>query len=145
MSLNNKILNRLLPMNYKDEITKIFCEVDDFCKEFSSQIALLKRGQLSGTVKHRNRSGRMADSEIITILVGYHLGAHKTFKHYYNQIVTMHSDLFPRLVSYNRFVELQQRVFVVDWPSAAKAQWVGSTASSCIWCATSEVNCYRFT
>ena len=113
MSLNNKMLNRLLPMNYKDEITKIFCEVDDFCKEFSSQIALLKRGQLSGDVKHRNRPGRMADSEIITILVGYHLGAHKTFKHYYNQIVTMHSDLFPRLVSYNRFVELQQRVFVV--------------------------------
>jgi hypothetical protein len=55
----------------------------------------------------------MADSEIVTIIVGFHLGAHKTFKHYYNQIVVMHSDLFPHLVSYNSFVELQQRVFIV--------------------------------
>jgi hypothetical protein len=100
-------------MNYRDEITKIFCEVDDFCKDFSSEINQLKRKQLSGSVKHRNRPCRLADSEIITIMVGFHFGAHRTFKHYYNQIVKYHSDLFPGSVSYNRFVELQQRVFVV--------------------------------
>lgn len=113
MSLNIKRLIKLLLMNYKDEITKIFCEVDDFCKEFSSEITKLKQKQLSGKVKHRNRASRLSDSEIITIMIGFHLGAHRTFKHYYTQIVMHQTDLFPHQVSYNRFVRLQQRVFVV--------------------------------
>jgi len=101
-------------MNYKDEIIKIICKADDFCKEFSSDIIILKQNQLQGNIKHRNRSYRLSDSEIITIMIGFHLGAHKTFKHCYNQIVIVHMlDLFPNPVSYNRFVRLQQRVFVV--------------------------------
>ncbi|SDM18663.1 hypothetical protein SAMN05216273_11637 [Chryseobacterium taihuense] len=56
----------------------------------------------------------MSDSEIITIMIGFHLGAHKTFKHYYKQIVCGYwKDLFPKSLSYNRFLELQQRSFVV--------------------------------
>ena len=56
----------------------------------------------------------MSDSEIITIMIGFHLGAHKTFKHYYQEIVCGYwKDLFPKTLSYNRFVELQQRSFVV--------------------------------
>nr|WP_228464884.1 hypothetical protein [Chryseobacterium antibioticum] len=43
-----------------------------------------------------------------------HLGAHKTFKYYYLQIVCVYwRDLFPKSLSYNRFVELQQKCFVV--------------------------------
>lgn len=100
-------------MNYKDEITKIFCDVDDFCIEFSKDIAYLKQKQFSGTVKHRNRACKLCDSEIITIMIGFHFGAHRTFKHYYNHVVTEQKDLFPNLVSYSRFVRLKQRVFVV--------------------------------
>ena len=101
-------------MNCKDEIIKIFCEADDFCKEFSPDIITLKQNQLQKNIKHRNRSCRLSDSEIITIMIGLHLGAHKTFKHYYSQIVIAHMlDLFPNIVSYNCFVRLQQRVFVV--------------------------------
>lgn len=56
----------------------------------------------------------MSDSEIMTILLGFHLGAHKTFKHSYQQVVCGYwKDLFPKQLSYNRFVELKQRSFVV--------------------------------
>jgi len=101
-------------MYYKDKITEIFCYVDDFCKEFSTEITKMKRSQLQGDKKYRNRTGRLSDSEVITIMIGFHLGNHRTFKHYYNQTVcTYMKDLFPNVVSYNRFVRLQQRVFVV--------------------------------
>lgn len=98
----------------KDKITYIFVVVDDFCKEFSSEIKNIKYSTLPSDKKRRNRASRISDSEIITILIGFHLGSHRTFKHYYQQVVQQHwTDLFPDLVSYNRFVELQQRVFVV--------------------------------
>jgi hypothetical protein len=101
-------------MNFRDKIIEIFCTVDDFCKEFSDEIDKIKRTRLPGDKKYRNRSGRLSDSEIITIMIGFHLGSHRTFKHYYNQVVCVYmKDLFPEVVCYNRFVRLQHRTFVV--------------------------------
>ncbi|TKT86547.1 IS982 family transposase [Dyadobacter frigoris] len=98
----------------KDKVTEIFCTVDDFCKEFDLRIKELKQVQVSGEKRYRNRCLSMSDSEILTILICFHLGAHKTFKHYYQQIVQDHwADLFPNNLSYNRFVEVQSRYFVV--------------------------------
>ena len=74
----------------------------------------MKLEALGSDKKRRNRKTQMSDSEIITIMIGFHLGAHKTFKHYYQQIICGYwKDLFPKSLSYNRFVELQQRSFVV--------------------------------
>ncbi len=67
-------------MNLKSQITNIFVQIDDFCKEFDSQIKKLKREALGDSKKRRNRNSKMFDSEIITIMIGFHLGAHKTFK-----------------------------------------------------------------
>jgi hypothetical protein len=98
----------------KDKVTEIFCTVDDFCKEFELRIKELKQVQVKGEKQYRNRPLSMSDSEILTILICFHLGAHKTFKHYYQQIVQDHwVDLFPKSLSYNRFVEVQSRYFVV--------------------------------
>lgn len=66
-----------------------------------------------GEVKYRNRNASLSNSEIISILIFYHFGSFTNFKHYYNNYVKVHlSDCFPGLVSYNRFIELQQRVTV---------------------------------
>lgn len=101
-------------MILKDQITNIFIQIDDFCKEFEAQIKFLKLTSLGDNKKRRNRPSMMSDSEIIAIMIGFHLGAHKTFKHYYQEIVCGYwKDLFPKSLSYNRFVELQQRCFVV--------------------------------
>lgn len=98
----------------KDKVTEIFCAVDDFCKEFELRIKELKQVQVNGEKRYRNRALSMSDSEILTILICFHFGAHKTFKHYYQQIVQDHwVDLFPKSLSYNRFVEVQSRYFVV--------------------------------
>lgn len=97
----------------QDKITEIFIEVDDFCQKFKDQIASARQMALNGDKKYRNRASQLCDSEIITIMIGFHLGAHKTFKHYYQQLVVpYYKNLFPQLVSYNRFIELQQKVSV---------------------------------
>ncbi len=66
-------------MNLKDQITNIFIQIDDFCKEFDAQIKKMKLEALCDRKKRRNRASLMSDSEMITIMIGFHLGAHKTF------------------------------------------------------------------
>ena len=72
-------------------------------------------------VKRRRRAASLSDSEIMTILLYFHFGTFRNFKHYYLFFIkgTMKS-FFPKAVSYNRFVELESRVF-------------SSSCSSLIW------------
>ena len=96
----------------KDKITEIFCIADDFCKELSLEI---KNHQLSTNngKKHRNRSCTMSESEIITILVCFHFGSFRNFKHYYMFFIGEHlKKEFPNQLSYNRFIQLESRVMV---------------------------------
>jgi len=96
----------------KDKITEIFCIADDFCKELSLEI---KKHQLSTNngKKHRNRSCTMSESEIITILVCFHFGSFRNFKHYYMFFIGEHlKKEFPNQLSYNRFIQLESRVMV---------------------------------
>jgi Transposase DDE domain len=95
----------------KDKIIEIFVPADDFCISFSENIQHFRLETNQG--KHRNRKASLTDSEIITILIFFHYGSFTNFKHYYNHYVKEHlGDCFPTLVSYNRFIELQQRVAV---------------------------------
>ncbi len=58
---------------------------------------------------HRNKPNRMSDAEIMVILILFHSGGFRCFKHYYKEYVCKHlKHLFPRQVSYNRFVELEE-------------------------------------
>lgn len=95
----------------RDKITEIFCIADDFCKEFDSnmkEMTLKADGK-----KHRNRKASLSDAEIMTILICFHFGSFRCFKHYYLHYVKVHlADMFPTAVSYNRFVELEARVSI---------------------------------
>jgi hypothetical protein len=105
---------KLSHMCYTDKIIEIFCLVDDFCEEFSEEIVKTKRNLLQGNKRYRNRSSQLSDSEVITIMIGFHLGNHRTFKRYYNQTVCIDmKDLFSKVVCYNHFVRLRQCTFVV--------------------------------
>jgi hypothetical protein len=58
--------------------------------------------------KHRNKPHRMNDAEIMVILILFHSGGFKCFKHYSKEYVCKHlTHLFLHRVSYNRFVELE--------------------------------------
>lgn len=94
------------------KITEIFVKVDDFCQAYRSMIqSIRKLGSPDRAI--RNRSSRLSDAEVITIMICFHLGAHKTLKGFYKQVICRHyRHLFPDLVSYNRFVELQRKALV---------------------------------
>ena len=95
-----------------DKIIEIFCITDDFCKEFSQELKKHKMLPTDGK-KQRNRACEMSDSEIITVLLLFHFGTFKNFKHYYLHYICIHLKReFPKQLSYNRFVAVEHRVFV---------------------------------
>ena len=95
----------------EDKVTEIFCITDEFSKKFDEEIA--NKPLLSSNGKsRRRRSASMSDSEIMTILIMFHFGTFSNFKHYYLHFIRIHLKRdFPDAVSYNRFVELESRVF----------------------------------
>lgn len=97
----------------QDKITEIFCLADDFCKEYSHEIKSNKALAPNNGKKHRNRSHLMSDGEIMTILMLYHFGSFKNFKHFYLMYIggTLRKD-FPKQLSYNRFIAIENKVFV---------------------------------
>lgn len=96
----------------EDKVTEIFCIADDFCKEFESEIKKNGLAEADGK-KHRRRKHLMSDAEMMTIMICFHLGGFRNFKHYYLLYVKKDlAHLFPTLLSYNRFVELESRLAV---------------------------------
>lgn len=97
----------------QDKVTEIFCIIDDFCKEFLKETKKYKTLPCKDGKKHRNRSCEMSDSEIMTILLLFHFGTFKNFKHFYLHYIGVHlKKEFPKQLSYNRFVAVERRVFV---------------------------------
>lgn len=88
-------------------ITEIFCQIDDFVKNFMKYLE--GRSLESGKIRIRNRKSTMSTSEVMTILLLFHLYGYRNLKRFYLDYVTKHlRSEFPELVSYNRFVELQK-------------------------------------
>ena len=93
-----------------DIIVLIFCAIDDFCKGFEPW---WEQRMLKLSLKQRRRRGGLCLSEVMTIIVGFHLSSYRTFKHYYlNHVLRYQRSYFPGLVSYNRFVELLHGAFI---------------------------------
>ena len=93
-------------------IISIFCELDNFCKELNTY---LEHFMLPGDKKilRLQPSRSLSLSEIMTICVSFHLSGYRNFKGYYtNFIAKTYHTFFPKLVSYNRFVELMPYVAI---------------------------------
>ena len=95
------------------------CEVTDIfylCDEFSAEFELYypKHAlQEDNSKRYRNKSNRLSDSEVMTILIAFHLSGMRNLKAYYLFYVCKHLTIeFSKLVSYNRFVELQQCILL---------------------------------
>lgn len=94
------------------KLVEIFCMVDEFCKEFYK---VMEGHQIAEDTakKHRNKPSKLNDAEVITILIAFHLGGYRNLKNFYINYVQHHlQDYFPETVSYNRFVELQQKALL---------------------------------
>jgi len=91
-------------MNLSDlKTTEIFCNVDDFCNAFKPIFQALLLGNPA------KKPPKMSTSEVITIMILFHHSGYRTMKGFYTNHVKVHMEhLFPKTVSYNRFVELMQ-------------------------------------
>ena len=60
-----------------------------------------------------HRDGTLSKAEVTVIIILFHGSGYRCLKHYYLEHVTNHlRHLFPELVSYNRFVELEKEVAI---------------------------------
>ena len=93
-----------------DKITEIFFMCDEFSKVFDQQIASMRKLQPSETPRKRDYhcDCRMSDSEVMTIMIAFHGSGFRCLKHFYQYVCENMRHLFPEVVSYNRFVELQK-------------------------------------
>jgi len=92
------------------DILPVFCDIDDFCQFFEP---LWKKRLLGAGGRQRDRAARLCLSEVMTIIVLFHASSYRNFKAYYTEHVMKHyAGAFPRLVSYQRFVELMPSAIV---------------------------------
>jgi hypothetical protein len=95
------------------DIVTLFCDIDDFCLGFEPA---WRRRSLASGARRRVKPGSLSLSEVLTIVVLFHLSGYRDFKTFYRRQVLPHWEAeFPGLVSYNRFVELQRQALVPLW------------------------------
>src|SRR5215204_5678727 len=92
-------------------LISIFCDVDDFCKEFEPEWQKIMIGKqdikLIG-IKKRNWRTELSLSEAMTVVILFHKTGYRTFKDYYLRFVHSLKSYFPKLMSYSRFVNLMK-------------------------------------
>ena len=106
-----KQLQTKIAMITEDKVTEIFCMADDFCKFFDAMVA---KYTLKPTRKRKyHRDSTMSKAEVMLIMILFHDSGYRCFKHFYLEKVCKHlRHLFPKVVSYNRIVELEREVAV---------------------------------
>lgn len=85
---------------------------DEYSKKFTKvRQKYSLEGERNDGRRRRNKPNRMSDAEIMVILILFHTGGFRCFKHFYLEYVSRHMrHLFPVLSSYSRFVELEKEV-----------------------------------
>lgn len=92
-------------------LTRLFCEIDDFCQVFLPE---WNKTLLTSKGGYRRHPCGLSESEIMMILVHYHQAGYRTFKGYYQRPVAVFlKGYFPQLPSYQRFIELMPRVLLL--------------------------------
>ena len=95
----------------EDKVTEIFCMADDFCRFFDE---MMEKYTLRDPKKRKyHRDGTLSKAEVMVIIILFHNSGYRCLKHFYLEYVSKHlRHLFPELVSYNRFVELEKEVAI---------------------------------
>ena len=95
----------------EDKVTEIFCIADYFYKVFDEQMA--KYTFKAERKRKYHRESRMSKAEIMVIMILFHSSGYRCLKHLYIEKICKHMcHLFPKVVSYNHFVELERLCFL---------------------------------
>jgi len=90
------------------DITALYCGLDDFCQVLADWEA----HRLIPSEQTRQRTGKLSRSEMLFIVVLFHLSPYKNFKVFYLYgIGCQHRACFRNLPHYDRFVSLMPRLF----------------------------------
>lgn len=88
------------------KLIELFCVVDDFCNAFMPEY---ESYLLEAQEKIRDKKLKMSMSEIMTIIIYFHQSHYRDFKTYYQRYLQGYlKPYFPKLLSYNRFVEVMK-------------------------------------
>jgi hypothetical protein len=121
-SSKSKFLQEMITMSQAMKRLTLFCAVDDFCSVF---IPLWNMTLIQYGVIRRVREPQLSISEMMTIIIHFHQSHYRDFKTYYLEYVCEYlRGEFPRLVSYNRFIELMPRTLLPLCCSENSAQLV---------------------
>ena len=109
--LNYKDLQTIIAMITESKVIELFCMADEFCKFFD---AMMTKYTLKPAKKRKyHRDSTMSKAEIMLILILFHDSGYRCLKHFYLEKVCKHMrHLFPKVVSYNRFVELEKEMAI---------------------------------
>lgn len=93
----------------REDIIALFCCIDDFCKMYEE----CHRNKLLPVVGTRNREGKLRLSEMLTIMIMYHLSGFRDFKTYYLYGINYkYKGYFKDLPCYPRYVSLMKKLLV---------------------------------
>lgn len=90
----------------KINLLSLFCYVDDYCLKFEPEW----NKKLIG--KNFKFGDNMTMSEVLTIIVWFQTSGWRCFKNFYQYLQQHHKNDFPKLLSYNRFVEIKSRATI---------------------------------
>lgn len=89
----------------KKDITELFVFVSDFCQEYTTYLY----SRMLPAKRKPTRTPETTICEVMTIILLFQQSPIRNFKHFYLTYLQLYKPEFPKLPSYNRFIELQQR------------------------------------
>jgi len=94
-------------INLETKLIEIFCHIDDLNEVFIKELQIR---QLTDGSRRRIKPSSVSESEVMTIVIYFHIMRYRDFRHYYLfHVYRNMTSEFPSLVSYNRFVELSNK------------------------------------
>jgi hypothetical protein len=91
-------------------VEALFSDVDDFCQRFEPE---WQKQLLEAQPRQRQRASSLVMSEVMTILILFHVTRYRDFKTFYTQHVCRFLTAeFPQLVSYTRLLALKKECLI---------------------------------
>ena len=107
------------------KLVEIYYVVDEFLIKF---MPYMEKKFLTTSERKPTRTCSLTLSEIMTILIAFHVIGFRNFKMYYLHLQQFHASEFRNLVSYTRFIALVQRTVV---PFYFFSQSLSKTKTGC--------------
>jgi len=91
------------------DLTTLYCQVDDFWKVFREE---WEQHLIDSGKEKRGPEPELSISEMMTIVILFHQSNFRTFKHFYGYICDHFRSYFPKLICYERFVQIKKTLFI---------------------------------